>query len=62
MRVDTTNRPPQTLLERIAELFHPGPLDWILGLSPRKTRFRPGPHLHGLADHDIVPKDIRSRR
>jgi hypothetical protein len=62
MRVSTTNRPPQTLVERIMELFRPGPLDWILGLGPRKTRFRPGPHLHGLAEHDVVAKDIERRR
>jgi hypothetical protein len=61
MPMATSNHPPRTLVERILDLLHPGPLDWILGLTPEKTRFRPGAHLHGLADHDILVEEPRRR-
>lgn len=47
--------------DTLARLFHPGPLDWLLKLTPPRSRFQPGRHLHGLAEHDIeVPRDPRS--
>ena len=40
------------LVARVRRLFHPGPLDWILGLSPDRVRFHAGEHMHGLDERD----------
>ena len=50
------------LVARIQQLFHPGPLDWLLGLTPEHTRFHAGAHLHGLDDrNDRVRAEPRAR-
>ena len=48
----------ESLLQRVQRWFHPGPLDWILGLTPDRPRFHAGEHLHGLDDDG----DERARR
>jgi hypothetical protein len=44
--------PQDNFVQRVQRLFHPGPLDWILGLTPPKERFRAGEHMHGLDGDD----------
>lgn len=50
----------ETFVQRVQRLFHPGPLDWILGLTPHKVRFHAGEHMHGLDDDRDEP--MRARR
>ena len=52
----------ETFVQRMRRLFHPGPLDWILGLTPRKERFRAGERLHGLDSEDGRLSASRGRR
>jgi len=49
-------------VDRLERLLHPGPLDWLLKLTPEHRRFQPGAHLHGLQDHDITVRDRRATR
>ena len=57
MREDDRNR---DLAERIRELLHPGPLDWVLKLNKPKRRFHPGPHLHGLEERDPTRRPVET--
>ena len=47
---------------RLQRLFRVGPLAWVFKSLPRRTRFRPGSHMHGLDHHDIVERDVAGSR
>lgn len=41
------------LLGLLQALLFPGPWRWVLKQEPAPSRFHPGPHLHGLEEHDL---------
>jgi hypothetical protein len=48
------------LARQLRRLFHPGPLDWILGITPHKVRFHAGERLHGLDQREDGARSQRT--
>jgi hypothetical protein len=47
---------------RMKRRFAVGPFAWVTKSLPKQTRFRAGPHMHGLDRHDIVERDTYRKR
>lgn len=48
--------PDSGFFARLKRLFSVGPFAWVTKSLPQPTRFRPGPHMHGLERHDVVER------
>src|SRR3954452_18131361 len=42
--------------QRLLSLLSPVLFAWVAKEGPPKQRFRAGPHLHGLEEHDLVDR------
>ena len=56
--------PAEGFIARLKQLFSVGPFAWVTGSLPKSTRFRAGPHMHGLERHDVAERrsDRRPRK
>ena len=54
--------PADGFVARLKQLFGIGPFAWVFGSLPKPDRFRAGPHMHGLDEHDIVERPVDRRQ